>query len=75
MWRHLFPDGAAEPVGYVTNGVHTASWVGPEMRTFYAQHLDPDWEQQLLEPEVVAEGPRGAPTPRCGPRTARRRSG
>ena len=63
MWRHLFPDGGAEPVGYVTNGVHTASWVGPEMRTFYAQHIDPAWEQQLLEPEVwqkVREAPDAA---------------
>ncbi len=63
MWRHLFPDGAAEPVGYVTNGVHTASWVGPEMRTFYGQHIDPAWEQRLLEPEAwqkVREAPDAA---------------
>ena len=63
MWRHLFPDGGAEPVGYVTNGVHTASWVGPEMRTFYAQHVDPAWEQKLLEPEAwrkVHEAPDAA---------------
>jgi starch phosphorylase len=51
MWRHLFPGGAEEPVGAITNGVHTESWVGPEMRAFYAQHLDPRWEEQLLEPE------------------------
>jgi starch phosphorylase len=63
MWRHLFPDGGAEPVGYVTNGVHTASWVGPEMRTFYAQHIDPAWEHRLLEPEAwqkVREAPDAA---------------
>ena len=63
MWRHLCPDGAEQPVGYVTNGVHTATWVGPEMRTFYAQHLDPDWEQRLLEPEFwkqVREAPDAA---------------
>jgi len=52
MWRHLFPDGSEEPVGSVTNGVHTASWVGPEMRNFYGQHIDPEWEHRLLEPEV-----------------------
>jgi starch phosphorylase len=63
MWRHLFPDGAGEPVGYVTNGVHTASWVGPEMRTFYTQHVDAAWEQKLLEPEAwkrVQEAPDAA---------------
>ncbi len=52
MWRHLFPEGSNQPVGSVTNGVHTASWVGPEMRSFYAQHVDPLWEQKLLEPDV-----------------------
>jgi glycogen phosphorylase len=52
MWRHLFGSDAGDlPVGYITNGVHTESWVGPEMRAFYAQHLDPHWEQHLLEPE------------------------
>jgi starch phosphorylase len=63
MWRHLFPDGGDAPVGYVTNGVHTASWVGPEMRTFYTQHVDPAWEQRLLEPEAwqkVREAPDAA---------------
>jgi starch phosphorylase len=63
MWRHLFPDGAEAPVGYVTNGVHTASWVGPEMRTFYTQHVDPAWEQKLLEPDAwqkVREAPDAA---------------
>jgi starch phosphorylase len=52
MWRHLFPGGGENPVAYVTNGVHTASWVGPEMRAFYAQHVDPAWEQRLLESEA-----------------------
>jgi glycogen phosphorylase len=51
MWRHLFEGAPEAPVGAITNGVHTESWVGPEMRAFYAQHLDPHWEQHLLEGE------------------------
>jgi starch phosphorylase len=51
MWRHLWPGSPEEPVTAITNGVHTESWVGPEMRAFYAQHLDPHWEQHLLDPE------------------------
>jgi starch phosphorylase len=51
MWRHLFEGAGEEPVGSITNGVHTESWVGTEMRAFYSQHLDPHWEQHLLEPE------------------------
>jgi len=51
MWRHLFDPALAQPVGAITNGVHTHSWVGPEMRAFYAHHLDPQWEQHLLDAE------------------------
>jgi starch phosphorylase len=51
MWRHLWPDAPEAPIGSITNGVHTESWVGPEMRALYAHHLDPAWEQHLLEPE------------------------
>jgi starch phosphorylase len=54
MWRHLFDGDNPQPVGAITNGVHTESWVGPEMRAFYAQHLDPHWEQHLLEPDFWA---------------------
>ena len=39
MWRHLWPDAPEMPVGYVTNGVHTESWIGPEMRA--ALHAPP----------------------------------
>ena len=54
MWRHLWPDQPEAPVGFITNGVHTESWIGPEMRALYAHHLDPDWEHHLLDPELWA---------------------
>ena len=54
MWRHLWPGAPGEPVISVTNGVHTETWVGPEMRALYAQRLGADWEQHLLEPEFWA---------------------
>jgi len=54
MWRHLWPDQPDAPVGFITNGVHTESWIGPEMRALYAHHLDPDWEHHLLDPELWA---------------------
>ncbi|HET8644579.1 MAG TPA: alpha-glucan family phosphorylase, partial [Vicinamibacteria bacterium] len=52
MWRHLWPGAPASPVVAVTNGVHTESWVGPEMRLLYSRHLHPEWEAHLLDPEV-----------------------
>jgi starch phosphorylase len=38
----------------VTNGVHTQSWVGPEMRGLYAQFLDRNWEAHLVDPDFWA---------------------
>jgi len=60
MWRHLWPGAPESPVSAITNGVHTETWVGPEMRALYTQHIDPAWAEHLLEPEVwtrVAEVP------------------
>src|SRR3712207_8307383 len=45
MFASLWP-GVPEdevPIGSVTNGVHAATWVGPEMKAVYNRHLAPDW--------------------------------
>jgi starch phosphorylase len=55
MWRHLWPDRRDHPVTHVTNGVHTPTWIGTEMRALFARHLGADWEDHLLEPEYWAQ--------------------
>lgn len=52
MWRHLWPGSPASPVVAVTNGVHTETWVGPEMRTLYCRHLHPEWEAHILDQQM-----------------------
>jgi glycogen phosphorylase len=37
MWGYLFP-GEEEPITYVTNGVHTWSWLAPEMADLFDSH-------------------------------------
>src|SRR5687768_7070374 len=51
MWRHLWPEEPERRVAHVTNGVHTPTWIGPEMRSLFARRLGADWEDHLLEPE------------------------
>ncbi|MCZ6786879.1 MAG: alpha-glucan family phosphorylase, partial [Planctomycetota bacterium] len=34
---------AEAPLESVTNGVHLATWIGPEIRALYETSLDPDW--------------------------------
>lgn len=49
MWRALFRDAPATdaPIQHVTNGVHVATWVGPEQAAFYAEQLGTDWLQRI----------------------------
>ncbi len=49
MWRHLFSGSPESPVAAINNGVHTETWIGPEMRALYAHHLGPNWEEHLLD--------------------------
>ncbi|MDQ3973759.1 MAG: alpha-glucan family phosphorylase, partial [Actinomycetota bacterium] len=41
LWRGIEEDEI--PITSVTNGVHAATWVGPEMSAVYDRHLAPDW--------------------------------
>ncbi len=54
MWYHLWHQVPIDetPIGHVTNGIHTASWVAPEFRELYEQVLGQDWEQLLTKPEA-----------------------
>jgi glycogen phosphorylase len=45
MWTGLYPGRIedAVPIGHITNGVHTPSWLAPQMARLYDRHLGPDW--------------------------------
>ncbi len=44
MWQRIWPDTPARdvPIGHVTNGIHTATWVAPEMADLYDRYLNPE---------------------------------
>ena len=56
MWHHLFPEKSAEelPVGYVTNGVHLATWLGHDVRTLLEEELGMDWKEHLTDVDYWA---------------------
>ncbi|GLV57064.1 alpha-1,4 glucan phosphorylase [Dictyobacter sp. S3.2.2.5] len=45
MWQFLWPglDKSEVPIGAITNGIHTFSWIAPELNELYGRFLDPDW--------------------------------
>jgi starch phosphorylase len=51
MWAPLWNAQAPEeaPIGYVTNGVHVPTWVGPTMRALFDEHLGEDWLERVLD--------------------------
>jgi len=51
MWRGLWPDldEANVPISHVTNGVHVASWVSPDIDRLLAKYLGSDWAEEYDE--------------------------
>ena len=51
MWQFLWPgvDADEVPIDFVTNGVHSPSWIAPEMNTLFKRYLGEDWEEHVDE--------------------------
>jgi starch phosphorylase len=53
MWAHVFSTSVEQtPIGHITNGVHTATWLAPERHALYAHVLGADWQARLDDPKV-----------------------
>jgi starch phosphorylase len=55
MWKFLWPEVQDEndvPINYVTNGVHTATWLARRMRVLLDKYLGEDWLDRLDDPET-----------------------
>jgi starch phosphorylase len=52
MWKSLFPNRNNEvevPIGHITNGVHTKSWLAEQMIQVFDRHLGPEWPNRASE--------------------------
>ncbi len=54
MWAHLWPWRVESeiPIGHITNGVHSQSWLAEQMRTLYDRHFPADWMTRVGEPST-----------------------
>jgi starch phosphorylase len=45
MWSWLWPKKSLDevPITYVTNGIHTETWLAPALKTLFDKYLDKDW--------------------------------
>jgi len=56
MWTVLYPSRQAAdvPIGYITNGVHAATWTASLLSDLYSQYLGDDWFTRVADPELWA---------------------
>ncbi len=56
MWQGLWPDLPTHeiPIDFITNGVHTPSWIASEIGALYTRYLGPRWAEQLDDTELWA---------------------
>ncbi|KAF1086255.1 Glycogen phosphorylase [Sporotomaculum syntrophicum] len=49
MFHHLYRDIPVEevPIGHVTNGIHTLTWLAPEIRDLFDKYLGEMWERMI----------------------------
>ncbi len=58
VWPEIAPDES--PITYVTNGIHTCSWLSPNLKELYNKYLMPYWQDHIYENstwEKIAEIP------------------
>ena len=54
MWQGVWPEAPLPevPIGHVTNGVHTESWLHPELARLLDGNLEPGWRDRMDDPET-----------------------
>ena len=54
MWNGLWPELKAKdvPITYVTNGVHTSTWMARRVRVLYEKYFGKDWLENLDDFEM-----------------------
>jgi len=49
LFGDVWPEIAANesPIGYVTNGIHTCTWLAPTMKELFNKYLTPYWQDNI----------------------------
>lgn len=54
LFSEVWPDIAANesPITYVTNGIHTCTWLAPNLKNLYNEYLIPYWQDNIQDDNV-----------------------
>ena len=50
VWPNIIADES--PITYVTNGIHTCSWLAPNLKKLYNKYLIPFWQDMIYDDEI-----------------------
>ena len=50
VWPEISPKES--PITYVTNGIHTCSWLAPNLKHLYNQYLEAYWQDKIYDDKV-----------------------
>ena len=54
MWHFLWPERKVQdvPISYITNGVHTGTWLARRLGVLYDKYLPDGWRTKIDDPEM-----------------------
>ena len=54
MWQFLWPEKKVQdvPITYITNGVHTGTWLARRMGVLFDEYLPEGWRTHIDDPEM-----------------------
>lgn len=54
LFSELWPETASNeiPIDYVTNGIHTCTWLAPALKELYNAYMRPFWQEQTYDADV-----------------------
>ncbi len=50
IWPHIAPNES--PISYITNGIHTCSWLAQDLKALYNEYLTPYWQDSIYKDET-----------------------
>jgi len=53
VWPNIAEDES--PITYVTNGIHTCSWLAPNLKGLYSEYLPSNWQENIQDDNVWEE--------------------
>jgi starch phosphorylase len=54
IWSFFWPGRQSEdvPISYITNGIHTGTWLARRLRHLFNRYFGPDWLEHVDDPEI-----------------------